>query len=53
MPQAVGAYLAERDFGEVDRVKRDILALYRNGIEKFGASDATRVKRVFSTLSGP
>lgn len=52
MPQAVGAYLAERDFGEVDRVKRDILALYRNDIEKFGASDATRVKRVFSTLSG-
>lgn len=52
MPQAVGAYLAERDFGEVDRVERDILALYRNDIEKFGASDATRVKRVFSTLSG-
>ena len=52
MPQAVGAYLAERDFGEVDRVERDILALYRNDIEKFGASDATRVKRVSSTLSG-
>lgn len=52
MPQAVEAYLAERDFGEVDRVKRDILALYRNDIENFGASDATRVKRVFSTLSG-
>ena len=52
MPQAVEAYLAERDFGEVDKVKRDILALYRNDIEKFGASDATRIKRVFSTLSG-
>ena len=52
MPQAVEAYLAERDFGEVDRVKRDILALYRSDIEKFGASDATRIKRVFSTLSG-
>ena len=47
MPQAVEAYLAERDFGEVDKVKRDILALYRNDIEKFGASDATRIKRVF------
>ena len=52
MPQAVEAYLAEKDFGEVDRVKRDILALYSNDIEKFGGSDATRVKRVFSTLSG-
>ena len=52
MPQAVEAYLAERDFGEVDGAKRDILALYRNDIEQFGASDATRIKRVFSTLSG-
>ena len=52
MPQAVAVYLGEKNFGEVDRVKRDILELYGNDIEKFGASDATRIKRVFSTLSG-
>lgn len=52
MPQAVQAYLDNHDFGEVDKVKRAILALYRNDISKFGASDATRIRRVFSTLPG-
>lgn len=52
MPQAVEAYLNERDFGAVDAVKRDILNLYRNDISKFGANDATRIRRVFSTLPG-
>ena len=52
MPQAVEAYLQERDFGKVDRVKRDILRLYDADIEKFGGSDALRIRRVFSTLPG-
>ena len=52
MPQAVEAYLVERDFGAVDAVKRDILTLYRNDIAKFGAPDAIRIGRVFSTLPG-
>lgn len=52
MPQAVEAYLDQHDFGAVDAVKRDILALYRNDISKFGGSDATRIRRVFSTLPG-
>ena len=50
MPQAVEAFLNERDFGVVDVVKRDILSLYRNDIARFGAKDATRVRRVFATL---
>ena len=52
MPQAVDAYLSERDFGKVDKVKRDILSLYRGDIEKFGGADALRIRRVFSTLPG-
>lgn len=52
MPQAVEAYLVERDFGAVDAVKRDILTLYRNDIAKFGAPDAIRIGRVLSTLPG-
>lgn len=52
MPQAVDAYVAEKDFGKVDRVKRDILSLYRGYIEKFGGTDALRIRRVFSTLPG-
>lgn len=52
MPQAVQAYLLEKDFGKVDAVKRGILALYRNDIEKFGGSDALRIRRVFASLPG-
>ena len=52
MPQVVGAYVAEKDFGIVDKVKRDILSLYRGDIEKFGGTDALRIRRVFSTLPG-
>ncbi|MDO4436456.1 MAG: AAA family ATPase [Coriobacteriaceae bacterium] len=52
MPQAVQAYLTERDLGAVDRVKRDILALYRNDIVKFGGTDAVRIGRVFAGLPG-
>lgn len=52
MPQAVEAYLDKRDFNEVDIVKRDIITLYENDIEKYGAADATRIKRVFTTLPG-
>lgn len=52
MPQAVEAYLEERNFGAVDEVKRGILALYRNDIAKFGANDATRIRRIFATLPG-
>lgn len=50
MPQAVTEFLESRDFGKVDQVKRDILALYSNDIEKFGGRDALRIRRVFSTL---
>lgn len=52
MPQAVEEYLTQKDFGKVDEVKRDILALYRNDIEKFGSSDALRIRRVLATLPG-
>ena len=52
MPQAVETYVLEKDFGKVDAVKRDILALYRSDIEKFGGGDALRIRRVFSTLAG-
>lgn len=52
MPQAVQAFLDEESFEVVDLVKRDILTLYSNDIGKFGGSDATRIRRVFSILPG-
>lgn len=50
MPQAIQSYVDEQNFGEVDAIKRDILTLYKNDIEKFGASNTTQIRRVFSTL---
>ncbi len=52
MPQAVETFLLEKDFGKVDAVKRGILKLYGEDIEKFGGTDALRIRRVFSTLPG-
>ena len=52
MPQAVVRYVKTRDFGAVDVVKRDILALYRNDIGKFAGSDAPRVRAIFNTIPG-
>ena len=52
MPQAVAAYVAERDLMAADRAKRLILGLYRNDIEKHGGLAAKRVKAVFDAIPG-
>lgn len=50
MPQAVAKYAEERNFNKVDQVKRQILALYRNDIQKYADSYASKVTRIFDTL---
>ncbi len=52
MPQAVQEYVDTRDFGRVDAVKRDILALYRNDIAKHAGSQTARVTSLFDGLVG-
>ena len=52
MPQAVAAYAEGRDMVAADKVKRNVLRLYRNDIEKYGASDAKRIKAVFDAIPG-
>lgn len=52
MPQAVEAYRNSRNFGDVDRVKRSILALYGNDIAKFAGRSAVKVRRVFDGIPG-
>ena len=52
MPQAVVRYLAERDFGDVDQIKRDILGLYNDDIGKFANGDAGRVRNIFAQVPG-
>jgi hypothetical protein len=52
MPQAVLSYLDGKDFRNVDRVKRSILALYRNDISKYAGRQAPRVTQMFDNIPG-
>ena len=50
MPQAVQTYIDSQDFSEVDHIKRDILALYRNDISKYSKRYTAKVKSIFDEL---
>ncbi len=52
MPQAVLEFLATQNFQQVDKVKRDILALYRRSIDKYAKGYKEKVKAVFDQLPG-
>ncbi len=50
MPQAVEKYIRTNDFEEVDRVKRQILTLYRNSIFDYAGNYAEKVIGVFDEI---
>ncbi len=50
MPQAVSEYVATKDFGRVDAVKRDILELYRADIVKHAAGYEMKVESIFDEI---
>ena len=50
MPQAVKKFVESRDFDEVDRVKRDILTLYRADMMKHAQGYEIKVARVFDEI---
>jgi predicted AAA+ superfamily ATPase len=50
MPQAVDKYVKTRNFSSVDKVKRQILELYRNDISKFAKGYDTKVKSIFEEI---
>lgn len=50
MPQAVQAFVDTRDFGAVDAVKRRILVLYRNDIQKYADRVENRVTAIFDEI---
>lgn len=50
MPQAVQAFVDTRDFGAVDAVKRRILGLYRNDIQKYADRVENRVSAIFDEI---
>ena len=52
MPQVVSAFVANGNLRRVDEAKRDILALYRNDIIKFGGSSKHNILAVFNAIPG-
>lgn len=50
MPQAVQEYAISRDFDRVDRIKRDILTLYRADIIKHAAGYEMKVESIFDEI---
>lgn len=50
MPQAVREYVEARDFDRVDRVKRDILTLYRADMIKYAAGYEMKVESIFDEI---
>lgn len=52
MPQAVLNYVQTEDFDAVDEIKRDILALYRNDIQKYAERLELKTAAVFDEIPG-
>lgn len=50
MPQAVKKYIDTKDFEETDRVKRQILTLYRNSIYDYAGNYAEKVLSIFDEI---
>lgn len=50
MPQAVAKFVETRDFNKVNRVKRQILTLYRNDIQKYASTYVFKVTQIFDTI---
>lgn len=48
MPQAVDAYISKKDFSEIDKVKRNIIALYENDFKKIDSSG--RISAIFHNI---
>ncbi len=50
MPQAVLSFIESRDFDSVDKVKRSILKIYREDIQKYATSVETKVTSIFDEI---
>ncbi len=50
MPQAVEMYANTRDFEKVDKIKRNILNLYREDIRKYSKDLNLKIEQIFDTI---
>ena len=52
MPQVVAEYASGRDFTKVDSIKRQILRLYKNDIQKYAGGATARVSAIYDAIPG-
>lgn len=52
MPQSVNAFVEDKTFFSCERIKRRILALYRDDMMKFGERDARKAIALFDAIPG-
>ncbi len=50
MPQAVNEYVSTKDFNSVDKIKKQILTLYRNDIQKYAKGYEAKVSNIFDNI---
>lgn len=50
MPQALKEYVESKDFERVDRIKREILELYRNDIKKHAKGSELKAEAIFDEI---
>ena len=50
MPQVVLEYINSNDFSKVDKIKRDLLSLYRADIRKHSEDLSLKVEQIFDTI---
>ena len=50
MPQVVEEYIKTKDFSKADKIKRNILALYRDDIRKHAEELNLKVEQIFDTI---
>jgi len=52
MPQVVMDFIKNKDFGAADKIKKQILTLYRNDVIKFAGGYKSKVTAIFDSLPG-
>lgn len=50
MPQAVAAYVDGKDYSQIDFIKRNILALYEDDLNKYDSENTEKASVIFRTI---
>ena len=50
MPQVILEYINTKSFQEADKIKRDLLSLYRDDIRKHADEINLKVEQIFDTI---